>query len=69
MVRDGFFGRFLGVNLDIAEVNAKMARPYENGVNNNEIEGRAARQNWKICQKICAKRLAKTCGWEGCILK
>ena len=42
----GWFGMvflsIFGVNLDIAEVNAKMARPYENAVNSTEIEGLAA---------------------------
>ena len=63
------FFAYLGEKWDIAEDGAKIDRPYENVANTNENKGRAAREKWKICFKISVKRLAETCGREGCILK
>ena len=55
--------------MDIAEDGAKIDRPYENAANTNENEGRSARENRNNCYTISVKRLAKTCGREGGILK
>ena len=59
------FGLFLDVNLDIAEVNAKMARPYDNAVNSNELEGRAAGKTGKIVKTYVENGLQKPVAGRG----